>query len=321
MSTPRFAEPVAAPLEEVRERLRGIGREIGCTRAAQAISYPLQGEGKLLRPTIVLLANGASGGEPKRAVAFAAAVEVLHTATLVHDDVIDSSPLRRGRPTPNAIWGARASLFGGGYLFGRAAALAAETGNPELIRLLCETVEDICRGEIRQTLVDCQGPPTPEGYLRRIGWKTASLFATSAVGGAMVAGAGDEALQAMREYGFNLGMAFQIVDDILDFLGDEERLGKPTGDDLRHGTVTLPVLYFLEENPKGIPERVLRGKGTREEVEEAVALIRASSALHRSYIAAAQFVEKAVGALSAFPSTPYEEALKELAAYVLERER
>jgi len=275
--------------------------------------------GKRLRPALTILASKFRQSEGSKVVALAAAVEMLHTATLVHDDMIDNSLMRRGNPTLNAAWDDGVVVLVGDYLFARAAALAAETANPRITSLFAKTLMLISSSELREALSIAK--PNREDYYWRISKKTASLFAAATEGGALLSEAAEEEVQALRSYGYNLGMAFQIMDDILDFTGDEEELGKPIGSDLLQGVITLPVLYFLEENPDwGSVERVLRGGEEREEhIHSLVARIKGSGAIRSSQAEAQGFTEKAKEGLAVLPANEYRQVMLELADYLMVR--
>ncbi len=181
-----------------------------------------------------------------RIVALAASVEMLHTSSLVHDDVIDGALLRRGAPTLNAQWSGGATVLAGNYMFGSAARFSAETQNMRVIGLFSDTLRTIVDGELQQLRDKFDYRQDKANYYQRIYAKTASLFCAATEGAAILSGLPEERIQDLRDYGYNLGMAFQIVDDILDFTGDENTLGKPAGSDLRQGTLTLPVFYYLQ---------------------------------------------------------------------------
>jgi geranylgeranyl pyrophosphate synthase len=244
---------------------------------------------------------------------------MLHTATLVHDDMIDNSLMRRGNPTLNAAWDDGVVVLVGDYLFARSAVLAAETESLRIISLFAKTLMLICSSELREALSIAK--PNREDYYWRISKKTASLFAAATEGGALLSEAPEEEVQALRSYGYNLGMAFQIMDDILDFTGDEEELGKPIGSDLRQGVITLPVLYFLEENPdRGSVERILRGGEEREEhIHSLVTRIKGSGAIRSSQADAQGFTEEAKEALSVLPANEYRQVMLGLADYLMVR--
>jgi len=260
-----------------------------------------------------------------RAVFIAAAIEMLHTATLVHDDLIDGSLMRRGVETLNTHWSPGATVLTGDYIFARAAYLASQACNVRLMQCFAETLMDICNGEVQQMF---NGWPhrhachestlavessrwhsltrgsrvSRREYERRIRAKTASLIAMSAKAGAILAGAEEEATEALRTYGERLGLAFQIVDDVLDFVADEETLGKPVGSDLRQGLVTLPLLLFLEAEPDH-PEvcRALQGSLSEEVVQEAVRAVAGSPAIERALEVARWHADRAKQALDGIP--------------------
>ncbi len=258
----------------------------------------------------------------QRVLPLAAATETLHTATLVHDDVVDGALLRRGIPTLNASWSRGATILAGDYLFAHSADLAAQSGNLRVIHIFSRTLMTICDGELRQLFSTLNWRQPKEEYYQRIFAKTASLFQAAAEGGAVLSGAPEEHIQALRSYGYHFGMAFQIVDDILDFIGDESVMGKPVGSDLRQGTVTLPVFYFLQQDARAseliqLLERVRTNGG--EGIQEAVTLIRESDAIEAAKEEARQFVAQAQQDLEILPDVPARAALRELADFVVER--
>jgi geranylgeranyl pyrophosphate synthase len=250
----------------------------------------------------------------------AASIELLHSATLVHDDVIDNAPTRRGRATANSLFDNAATVMVGDYMFAHAAELVARTGNIEVIRLFARTLMRMATGELHQDMsAYAYGQSTLE-YFNRIAGKTASLFATAAEGGAMVAGAPAEWCDALRVYGENLGMAFQIVDDILDFTGDEAELGKPAGSDLMQGTLTLPSLLLIERDPANNPvKRYFAGNRRAQNLQRSLQLIRESDILDESYRVAVDFRTRALTALDALPDSETKTTLVELAYFVTQR--
>ena len=284
-----------------------------------ALEYLIGRGGKRLRPILVLLSARLCGADIDRAVLAAAGAEMLHTATLIHDDLIDGSLMRRGAETLNSRWSPGATVLTGDYAFARAAHLIARTGNVLLTRRFAETLMVICNGEIHQMFDGRRGKGTREEYEQRIYAKTASLIALSAEAGAILAEAGEEAREALRTYGEQLGLAFQMVDDVLDFVADEETLGKPVGSDLRQGLVTLPVLLFLEQNPGHPTVQSALESPTPDVVDAAVRLIADSPAIDAALGEARGRVERAVDALAPLPSSPYRAALVDLARFVVER--
>ncbi|HEY64066.1 MAG TPA: polyprenyl synthetase family protein [Caldilineae bacterium] len=312
---------VREELDMVEDLMRAKLRE-AFPPVAQALEGLITRGGKRLRPAITILASKFHACDVQVVLPIAAAAEALHTATLIHDDVIDGALLRRGLPTLNAVWSHGATVLAGDYLFAQAADLAAETENPRVIRIFSRTLMTICDGELRQLFSSLDWRQPKEEYYRRIFAKTASLFQAAAETGAIISGAPEEYVQALSAYGYNFGMAFQIVDDILDFVGDEAVMGKPAGSDLRQGTVTLPVFYFLQEDARAPElERILehaRANGG-DRLEEAVALIRDSDAIRLAQEEARDFIARAREALKTLPDVPAREVLADLADFVVER--
>jgi geranylgeranyl pyrophosphate synthase len=274
-----------------------------------------------LRPAIALLAGRFGDYNADVHVPLAASIELLHTATLVHDDVIDASPSRRGRATANALYNNAASVMLGDYMFAHAAELISRTNDVKVVRLFARTLMAIAGGELHQDMSAYQYGQDTMTYFGRIEGKTASLFATSAEGGAMLGRCEPEEREALRVYGLNVGMAFQVVDDILDFTGDEGELGKPVGSDLMQGTLTLPSLLLMERYPGDNPIRTaFRSKKPKaEQIAEAVRLVLDSDIVDESYRVARDFRDRALSALDAMPGSEARSALEDIAAYVLER--
>ncbi len=317
---------VQADLRKVEDKMRSIGGAGTYAPLAEAFLQLLSSGGKRLRPALALAAYGlfaplASG----KVIAMAAAVETLHNATLVHDDLIDNALVRRGVTTLNALWNKGATVLAGDYLFARAAGFAAETENVRVVQLFADTLRIICEGELRQLFSSRQWRQPRDAYYPRIFAKTASLFAAATRSGAMLADATPEQEAALYEYGKDLGMAFQIADDILDYASDEATLGKPVGGDLRQGIVTLPFFYFLQSSPQ--PEQIIakleqpgaNGSGTQDPISEIVAQVRASDALRLSAAEARELTARAKAALAIFPDNVYRRALLDLADFAVAR--
>jgi geranylgeranyl pyrophosphate synthase len=315
-----FFESVRGGLSAVEAKLRQAqpGQHEALTGATEHL---LASGGKRVRPGLALLVAHAFRAEAEPAISLAAAVEMLHTATLVHDDLIDGSLLRRGIPTLNAQWTPAATVLTGDYLFARAASLAAETGSVRVMDVFAHTLMVLVNGEINQLFVS-RGRASRDDYYKRIYAKTASMFALATEAGAILGSAGEPAIAAMRDYGKEVGMAFQIADDILDYVGEEGHVGKPVGNDLRQGLVTLPALYFLESHPQD-PHMVaiLNGQsGDPAQVAVVVNAIRASGAVDQAMGEARRFVARAQAALAAMPAGAQREALGALADYVVRRD-
>lgn len=285
-----------------------------------ALEHLLASGGKRVRPTIVLLIGNMLGGEEGRLVTVGAAIELLHTATLVHDDLIDGSLLRRGIPTLNARWSPAATVLTGDFLFARAAKLAAEADHLPLMEHFARTLATIVNGELTQ-LFTSRGLINRENYYQRIYAKTASLFEMSARAAALVSPVDGEVAETMRAFGYEIGMAFQVVDDILDFTGDQNAVGKPLGSDLLQGLVTLPAIYFAETYPDHPDIQLLSegGWGNQERMERLVNAIRESGAVSQSMREAEAFVQRALEKLAPFHTGVERSALEDLAKYIVDR--
>ena len=314
---------VQADLQRVEAKMRGIASG-AYSPLADAFLQLLGSGGKRLRPALALASfNLFREPASDKAVAVAAAIEMLHNATLVHDDLIDNALVRRGIITLNAQWTKGATVLAGDYLFARAASFAAETENVPVIQLFADTLRIIVEGELVQLLSSKQWDQPQEAYYPRIFAKTASLFAAATKSGAVLAGATAEQVQALFEYGKDLGMAFQIVDDILDYSGEEAALGKPVGGDLRQGIVTLPFFYFLQNHPQ--PEQIVaaltdgNNHGDGDAIGEVISQVRQSDAIKLAAVEAAEYSASAKARLESFPQGPYRQALEDLADFVVSR--
>jgi len=316
-------ELVAADIERVETKMRE-GIDDHNETLATVIDYLISAGGKRLRPVIILLTTRFQPQvDSLKAVALASAVEMLHTATLVHDDIIDNALLRRGMPTLNTQWSPGATVLAGDYLFARSAGLAAETDNVRIIKIFSMTLMTIVNGELNQFFNNHHhGPPSREEYFQRIYAKTASLFAAGAETGGILAGLPENQVQALHDYGYNLGMAFQIMDDILDFQSTESQLGKPVANDLRQGIATLPVLFFLDKYPNHptVLKAVARKHPTPDEIQTVAAAIRASGSIQESLTEAKRFARQAQDALIPLPDNQYRLALLDLADYAVARD-
>ena len=304
---------------EVADSLRAASKA-GLPDLAEIFGHILESRGKLIRPAITLLAGKLYNYNSQLHVPMAAAVELLHTATLVHDDTIDNALTRRGNATINSLWGKGTAVLVGDHLFANSAELVASTGNLRVIRLFARTLMTICNGELGQSFSAYNWRMSREKYYSRIASKTACLFSTAAQSGAILSQAPEPAIQALRSYGDNFGIAFQIVDDILDFIGDEKEMGKPVGGDLWQGTVTLPAILLLERYPEDSPVRkMFENKRKRDNFKRALEMIRNSDIIRDSFDIASQFSAVARQALEDLPASSCRQALADLADYVVER--
>ncbi len=277
--------------------------------------------GKRLRPMLVLLAGRGWNYEEAfdTLVAAAAGVELLHTASLVHDDAVDHSAFRRGKPTLNSRVDTAAVILVGDYLFAQSAILAASTNSPRVVSVFSNSLGDICDGQLME-MMDAHNPEqTERQYLARIYGKTASLFGCAAETGAIIGGAPEDAISALRGYGDDLGLAFQIMDDVLDLTGGSETLGKPAGHDLLQSTITLPVIYYLQMLETGsrqwqdIQSIVDRSRQDAAFVENVLDRIRQSGAVEQAVDRANDYIDRARNRLDVVPDLETRELLIELA--------
>jgi geranylgeranyl pyrophosphate synthase len=314
-----FFELVRAPMAEVEARMRNSPGRYH-PELDSAIDHLLSSGGKRLRPTLVLLMAGLLKADTEAAITLAAAVEMLHTATLVHDDLIDGSLLRRGTPTLNAHWTPGATVLTGDYVFARAAHLAAKTGSLALMERFAQTLMVIVNGEINQ-LFRRPTNDLRQAYFDRIYAKTASLFELAAEGAAMLSGRGPDVVTTARNVGYQIGVAFQIVDDVLDFTGNEEEVGKPVASDLRQGLITLPTLCFLERHPQDPRAKDLRSGRAPDGrlIEDLILSIRSSGAVDQAVEEARGFASAGQQSLTLLPTGPEREALHALTGYIVER--
>ncbi|MBI3167727.1 MAG: polyprenyl synthetase family protein [Chloroflexi bacterium] len=319
MNAVTFLSPVTEEIKLVEERMRSQADEHHPDLRA-ALEHLLAAGGKRVRPTLSLLVGNMLGAPLEKLVNLGAAVELLHTATLVHDDLIDGSLLRRGTPTLNARWSPPATVLTGDFLFARAAKLAADTDHLPLMKLFSETLATIVNGELTQMFIS-HGLINRENYYKRIYAKTASLFEMTSRAAAMVSPAGEETIESMRDFGYQIGMAFQIVDDILDFNGDQNAVGKPLGSDLLNGLVTLPAIYFAEINPNDVDVLSLPQGGwtNNENMTRLVEKIRSSSCTKKAMVEAEQHVDRALARLEVFEPCAERDALENLAKYIVDR--
>ena len=320
MSTVTFFTPVQEEMRQVEELMRAQA-DGHHPELRAALHHLLGAGGKRIRPTLVLLTGNMLGADPDKLITLAAAVEMLHTATLVHDDLIDGALLRRGNPTLNARWSPASTVLTGDFIFARAAKLAAETDCLPLMRLFAETLAIIVNGELTQ-LFSSRDIANRENYNQRIFAKTASLFEMSARGAAMISPVDEAVVEAMRNYGCQVGMAFQIVDDILDFNGEQAEVGKPVGSDLLQGLITLPTLHYIEDHPDDPNIRpLLEGNYSvgQKQMNRLVQSIRKSDAISRSMNEAQKYVAEAVRALTDMPVGTERQALEDLARYIVDR--
>lgn len=305
------------PLVEARIR---TGPDHRHPQLDQAIGQLLSSGGKRLRPTLALLTARMLGTDPDKAIGLAAAIEMLHTATLVHDDLIDGSLIRRGFPTLNASQSPAVTVLTGDYIFARAAHLAAGIGSVPLMDQFARTLMTIVNGELIQLFRDRSGDDRQD-YFDRIYSKTASLFELATSGAALLRQANQEIVESMRRLGYQLGMAFQIVDDVLDFTGEAARVGKPVGGDLRQGLLTLPTLIYCENRPDGpsILDAIGEHSLSEAEMDALVHAVRGSDAIEGALDEARNAILAGETQLEGMPDGPERAALQQLAKYIVTR--
>ena len=283
--------------------------------------YIIHNGGKRLRPLIVLLASRACGYQGTDHIALAAIVEFIHTATLLHDDVVDSSELRRGQSTANVVWGNEASVLVGDFLYSRAFEMMVDVRNMRVMEILSKATNTIAEGEVMQ-LLNCREPDIPEEhYLYVIRSKTAKLFEAAAQLGAILSGADAALEQALAAYGMHLGTAFQLIDDVLDYSADSQSLGKNIGDDLAEGKPTLPLIHALRTGSfqqRELLRSALR-EGGLEHIDEVMAAIESTGAIAYTARLAEDESGRAVKALAGIPDSLHARALLDLAHFSVHR--
>ena len=288
---------------------------------AQVSHYIIAAGGKRLRPALVLLMCGALGYRGEQRLNLAAVVEFIHTATLLHDDVVDESTLRRGRLTANEVFGNPASVLVGDFLYSRAFQMMVEAGDMRIMRTLAEATNVIAEGEVLQLMNMHDAALSEEGYLRVIRSKTAKLFEASARLAALLAQSSPAVEQHCAAYGQALGTAFQVIDDVLDYDGDALEMGKNLGDDLREGKVTLPLIIAMQRGNDAERATIRQAVETGDigQMAQIIAIVQRTGALQATRDAAATEAQRALDALQTMPQNPYSGALEQLASQLLAR--
>jgi octaprenyl-diphosphate synthase len=317
-------EPIRGDLELVdREFVRHVESQVAVI--PQIGRYIQTSGGKRVRPAVLLMAARLGGYQGDRAVLYAAVVEFIHTATLVHDDIIDDSELRRGRLAVHSRWGNDITVLLGDYLYIKSMAMALTHDTLDIVRLLCDVTLRMIEGELFQLTKNGDADITEEEHFDIIRRKTAYLFGGCAQIGGMLGRVSSEHEKALQEYGFNLGIAFQVVDDLLDFTGDLTALGKPVGADLREGKMTLPLIHLLQQG-EDAGEKIIRDiissrTATDEQWTHLLSLLKKHRSIEYALRRAVEFAERAKKPLHAFPPSSERDALLALPDYVLSRDR
>jgi octaprenyl-diphosphate synthase len=316
-------EPIRADLEEVERGFeRHVQSHVGLI--PEIGRYIQRSGGKRIRPAVLLMASRLAGYRGDRAILYASVVEFIHTATLVHDDIVDGSDWRRGQASVHSRWGNDITVLLGDYLYIKSMALALTQDSLAVIRLLCEVTLRMIEGELYQLTKNGDVEITEDEHLDIIRRKTAYLFGGCAEIGGVLGGVGPAEQQALREYGQSLGVAFQLVDDMLDLSGSQATLGKPVGSDLREGKVTLPLIYLLRSRPEA--GEIVRGVVKDRELapdrwHRLSEMLRESGAFDYALARAAAYADEASRKLCAFPPGPERDALMALPDYVVSRDR
>jgi len=331
----KIYEPIQQDLAKVEDMMKSVSKADfswlpkqlahdlrNSGKLAELLTYSLKGGGKRIRPALTLLSGKSYNYNLDYLLPMATAVEIMHTATLVHDDAIDNSSVRRGRPTINRVWDDDKAILLGDYLFAKAGELVSTTQNLQAIKLFSQTLMTITGGELAQSFSAFNLEQTRQHYLHRIISKTASLFSLATESGAILSQASGKSAKALKEYGYNLGIAFQIVDDIMDFIRTEEEMGKPVGSDLAQGTLTLPAMLLLERYPEDNPVKELfQNRDKQKNIKLAIELVRSSSIVQECYTLASDYCSKACRNLNLLPDNASRQSLINLADYVVERKR
>jgi octaprenyl-diphosphate synthase len=320
MSFLSMLEPVAGEMGEVDALIRRrLDSDVALVR--QIGEYIVAGGGKRLRPALVLLACGATGYRGEARIQLAAVIEFIHTATLLHDDVVDESPMRRGRRTANSAFGNAAAVLVGDFLYSRSFQMMVEVDNMRVMQVLADATNTIAGGEVLQ-LMGSHDPDVDEArYLEVIRRKTAKLFEAAARLGGVLPGAAPAVEDGLAEYGMRVGTAFQLIDDVLDYSGDADTIGKSLGDDLAEGKPTLPLIYAMRAGSAAQAAVVRRAilEGGRDDFAGVLEAIRACGALDYARAAAKREAAAAARALEALQASEYKASLLELASFSVER--
>ncbi len=326
LQTVAIYAPVVGQLAKVEERLRGVCRT-DIADLNPLLDYALSSGGKRVRPALTLLAAEFREHERERSLIMASAVELLHLATLIHDDTVDNAGMRRGKPTINKLYGNHVAVLLGDYLFATSATFVCDTGVVRVIRRFSETIMELASGQLIEFFTTFDPTKARKLYNERIYRKTASLFCTSAESGAILSDAPEHEVKALRQYGYNIGMAFQIVDDLLDVQGDASEIGKPVGNDLLQGVLTLPAIMLMERYPNDHPidslfAAIKSGQGdVTELLDRSVGMITDSNIIPDCFTVIREYCSSASEALAVLPDCPPRRSLSDMVDFIRERSR
>ena len=313
--------PIRDGLRQVENRLRGLA-QTQRPYLEPLLEYVMTSGGKRVRPAITLLAADFYDHQPENPIIMAAAVELLHVATLIHDDTVDNSDLRRGKATVSSLYGQHVAVLFGDYVFATSATFVCDTGNVRVIRRFSETIMDLASGQLIEYFSAFDAEQARKLYDERIYRKTASLFQTSAETGAILGGAPEPQIQALKTYGYNIGMAFQIMDDLLDVQGSALEMGKPVGNDLLQGVLTLPTIKLLERYPDDNPVLDLfKDREHDGKLQQALDMINDSTIIEDCYAVIQRYCDTASQALEILPDCAARRSLLDICCYTRDRSR
>ena len=313
--------PVQDGLAQVEDKLRSLA-ETETSTVQPLLKYVTAAGGKRVRPAITLLAAQFHPHDPARPILMASAVELLHLATLIHDDTVDNAPLRRGRATVSNTWTPQVAVLLGDYVFATSATFVCDTQNIRVIRRFSETIMELASGQMMEYFTAFDASQARDLYNDRIYRKTASLFCTASESGAVLGEATEDEVQALRDYGYNIGMAFQVADDLLDFQGDASNLGKPVGSDLLNGVLTLPTIMLMERYPNDdLVQSLFQERSNDAKLQKVVEVINNSTILPDCEQVVQDYSDQARQALQALPDCDPKRSLLDLADYVISRRR
>lgn len=335
MSSVLTLEEIYVPIRSSLKRLPDLIHQILLTTNRQiqdVVGYFFSRNGKFLRPALVLTGAGIAHSmdvdtrieferNETRTLQLAAACEIFHAATLIHDDIIDSSKMRRGIPTLNVKWGPQTAVLVGDFFHDRAMGVIFQHGNEKIMPLFLKTAGEICDGEVQELNEKNNSGLSESEYLEIIRKKTASLLACSLQTGALIWGMNNEQLESLGLFGINFGMAFQIIDDYLDFMGKEQEFGKVLGGDLEEGVYTLPAIHLLGSSDRGRAMTLLKDTDNQKRFDGLLDLMKKNGSFEYTFGKAYEYTKKAQQALQALPRSPFRTSLEQLTDYVLERNR
>jgi len=328
-STNGFDSPSAAldyihaPVEQGLERVKAALHNLVNQESpflAELLDHALETKGKRIRPALTLLAAGFHTNDGKHAETMATAVELLHIATLIHDDTVDHSEVRRGKATISKLWGGNAAVLLGDYVYATSATYVCDTGNIRVIKRFAETIMELANGELQEMAVSYDASQTREQYFGRIYDKTASLFTTATESGAVLSGAPESVAKALKDYGYSLGMAFQIIDDILDIEGSANEVGKPVGNDIRQGVLTIPMILAQERQPDSTAIQDYFTEPSNDGLlKRAMEMVGEADIIREAYRVAEGYCESALRSLEGLPKNRSRDSLEALVQYVIMR--